>query len=168
VLGNLEIARLIVEEGATVDSEDDCGDTPLHFAVREDRVEMVSYLLYVGADPEHTNQDDESPAELAEMFGSSAVKNAFSTRRLSTSECLLGGLDASFGTKSPLLLQKSSSKKSSSREENRGVLSTNNLSLSLSHNAVWQGENSASFPKRLTPTSNLPGGSFTGRHLINV
>jgi len=164
VLGNLEIARLIVEEGAQVDTEDDCGDTPLHFAVREDKTDMVSYLLSVGANPEHTNQDDESPAELVEMFGSSDVKDAFS--RLSTRECLLGDpLDTSFGIKSPLLLQKST-KKIKSPEENRRV--SDHLSLPLSHNAVWQGENSSTFPKRLTPTSNLPGGSFTGRYLINV
>jgi len=163
VLGNLDIACLLVEEGAHVDAEDDCGDTPLHFAVREDRAEMVSFLISVGADPDHTNQDEESPQELAEMFGSSDVKNAFS-RRFSTRECLLGGLlDVNFGIKSPLLLQKSTKK---SLEVNRGV--SNDVSLPHSQNAVWQGENSASFPKRLTPTSNLPGGSFTGRHLINV
>jgi len=166
VLGNLDVARLLVEEGAHVDAEDDCGDTPLHFAVREDRAEMVSFLISVGANPDLPNQDDESPRELAEMFGSSDVKIALS-RRYTSSECMLGShLDVSFGIKSPLLLQKSSKKSPSLEVNDRGV--SNNPSLVHSHNAVWQGENSSSFPKRLTPTSNLPGGSFTGRHLINV
>jgi len=161
VVGNLEIAKLIVEEGAQVDAEDDCGDTPLHFAVREDKCEMVEFLLSVGANCDLMNQDEESAADLAEMFGSSSVKNAFKPPTESHVESPFGIIQ------SPLLLQKSTAKKKSSPPptENLGV---NPNSLSLSHNSVWQGENSTSFPKRLTPASNLPGGMFTGRHLINV
>jgi len=170
VLGNLEVARLLVEEGIYVDAEDDCGDTPLHFAVREDKADMVEFLLHVGANAEHVNQDEENPAELAEMFGSSSVKNVFLAHRKSSNDLGLSALNASFGVKSPLLLQKSTTKKPLILvEENHGVTPSSSLDLSLSNNAVWQGTNSSSsYPKRLTPTSNLPGGYFTGRQLINV
>jgi len=170
------LVRLLVEEGgAYVDAEDECGDTPLHFAVREDKVEIVEYLLAVGADPDHENQDEESATELAEMVGSPAIKNAFKVHNERPDNMVLGGclqpsLVASFGTKSPLFLQKSSNKKSL-KIPNPNPSSDPNPSLSLSNSlyAVWQGENStSSFPKRLTPNSNLPGGYMTGRQLINV
>jgi len=170
VLGNLEVARLLVEEGSYVDAEDDCGDTPLHFAVREDKADMVEFLLHVGANAEHANQDEENPTELAEMLGSSSVKNVFLAYRKSCKDLGLPVLNASFGAKSPLLLQKSTTKKPLLPvEEYHGVSPTSSLDLSRSNNAVWQGTNSSSsYPKRLTPTSNLPGGYFTGRQLINV
>jgi len=166
VLGDLESARLIVEEGGYIDAEDDCGDTPLHFAVREEKPEMVEFLLSVGASADHANQDEESPEELAEIFGSSSIKNAFLNQHCST-DLGLSALNTSFGSKSPLLLQKSTKKSlTPTVEQNCGV---NPSSLDLSGNTGWQGDNStSSFPKRLTPTSNLPGGYFTGRQLINV
>jgi len=172
-LGFGEMARLIVEEGAFMDTEDECGETPLHFAVREERVDMVEYLLAVGAHPDHLNQDEESPEELAQMVGSPDMKNVFHMHKQQSSNAL--GLDANFGLlRSPLLLQKSTASSKShlkpplSAPASAGSSVSTSLDLSHSSNAVWQGENSGSFPKRLTPTSNLPGGYSMGRHLINV
>jgi len=171
-LGFGEITRLIVEEGAYMDMEDECGETPLHFAVREERVEMVDYLLAVGANPDHLNQDEESPEDLAQMVGSPAMKNVFHMHKQSSNAM---GLEANFGLlRSPLLLQKSTASSKShlrpplSAPASAGSSVSTSLDLSHSSNAVWQGENSGSFPKRLTPTSNLPGGYSMGRHLINV
>jgi len=158
-LGWYEIARLIVEEGGHLEAEDECGDSPLHFAVREDRLEIVEFLLSVGACPDHLNQDEESPAELAQLVGSLSIKNAFVLHNsASDTKAILGNLDKSFIT-CPFLLQKSTKKSPL----------PSSLSLPHSHNAVWQGENStSSFPKRLTPISNLPSGYHLGRQLINV
>jgi len=158
VIGNLEITRLLVEEGSYVDAEDECGDTPLHFAVREDKTEIVEFLLSIGADANHENFDEETPKQLAEMVGSQFVKDKFKQ------PSHVGWNGDNGGMKLPLLLQKSAKKAPMVEGSCLGV---SGLALSGS-NSVWQGENSTSFPKRLTPNSNLPCGNFTGRHLINV
>lgn len=44
--GNLEIASLLVEHGASVNSYDRCGRTPLFLAANAD---MAEYLISVGA-----------------------------------------------------------------------------------------------------------------------
>jgi len=168
VFGHLEIVRLLVESGGYVEAEDECGDTPLHFAVREDRRELVEYLIHVGADVNHMNHDEESPAEFAKMVGSESVRNIFDDSK----NKVVGGLDVvrenrwNLGVRLPLLLPKVETKKPLTEEEKYSANSANNLSLD-STTSVWQGENSTSFPKRLTPNSNLPHG-FVDRHLINV
>jgi len=166
VIGNLEITRLLFENGSYLDTEDECGDTPLHFAVREDKTEIVDFLLSIGADADHENFDEETPTQLAEMVGSQSVKEKFKQNR--PSPIGWNGGDYNGGMKLPLLLQKSSKKTPIVVEET--CLGVSGLVLSGSNNSVWQGENStSSFPKRLTPNSNLPCGNFTGRHhLINV
>jgi len=77
-LDHLDIVRLLVQEGSWLEAEDDTGDTALHFAVREEHAHVVEFLLLSGADPEHCNEDNESPLMLAELVASPAVFSLFS------------------------------------------------------------------------------------------
>jgi hypothetical protein len=77
-LGYLEIVRLLVQEGSWLEAEDEAGDTALHFAVREEHGQVIEFLLLSGADPDHCNEDNESPLMLAELVASPAVFNLFS------------------------------------------------------------------------------------------
>jgi len=97
-----------------LDSEDEFGDTPLHYAIREDQAEIVEYLISMGADLDHMNQDDETPAELAEMVASDEVKKVL----LDNCKRFIDGngwdSNKNLGSKSHLLLQKSQKKLTSS------------------------------------------------------
>jgi len=77
-LDHLDIVRLLVEEGSWLEAEDEAGDTALHFAVREEHAQVVEFLLLSGADPDHCNEDNESPLMLAELVASPAVFSLFS------------------------------------------------------------------------------------------
>jgi ankyrin repeat protein len=48
-LGNLQIARLLVQYGAKIDVPDQSGATPLHQAVKQGRIDIVRGLLDLGA-----------------------------------------------------------------------------------------------------------------------
>jgi ankyrin repeat protein len=61
-------AQYLVEHGAWLEAVDEEGDTALHFAVREGNIEIVEWLLSVGADKHHSNDDDESPFILATVI----------------------------------------------------------------------------------------------------
>ena len=50
--GHVHIALKLLEKGASVDTKDENGDTPLHFAVREGNEAVVRMLLEAGADVE--------------------------------------------------------------------------------------------------------------------
>jgi len=56
---------LLVRFGARLNAADDEGDSPLHWAVREGKVEAAQALVQLGASIEQCNEDGESPLELA-------------------------------------------------------------------------------------------------------
>lgn len=82
--GYSDICKELIKFGGWIDAEDDCGDTPLHWAVREEQIEIVELLLTLGANPFHLNEDEESPLKLAESVGSEALVNAFDSFAWST------------------------------------------------------------------------------------
>ena len=64
----LEIARLLLEKGAGINLYDDCGRTPLHYAVtsiNEYVVEIVRLLLDKGADINLNDEDRRTPLHYA-------------------------------------------------------------------------------------------------------
>lgn len=49
-VGNITIARLILQAGADIDAQDGDQETVLHYEARKGRVEMLEMLLAAGAD----------------------------------------------------------------------------------------------------------------------
>ena len=73
---NLALVKDLVEKGLTVTGFDDLGLTPLHYAARNENLEMVTFLLASGAD---INAQDETRAgntPLAEVAGTCSLKMA--------------------------------------------------------------------------------------------
>ena len=69
------IVRLLLESGATVDAENDWGNTPLWTAVfnSQGRGEVIELLREWGADPTHMNRSGRTPLNLARLIGDSDV-----------------------------------------------------------------------------------------------
>lgn len=59
------IAKLLIEKGANINAEDCYLNTPLHRAVQSGRFEMISLLLYYGADADALNESGMSPFMLS-------------------------------------------------------------------------------------------------------
>ncbi|KAH8748466.1 ankyrin repeat-containing domain protein [Diaporthe sp. PMI_573] len=59
-LGNLQIARLLVQYGAKIDVPDQSGATPLHQAVKQGRIDTVRGLLDLGANVLTRDANDSS------------------------------------------------------------------------------------------------------------
>jgi len=59
----------LVKNGASVHAIDHDGDTPLHYAVREGNFLAVQALLRLGAYPDSSNDDRETPLDLASCLG---------------------------------------------------------------------------------------------------
>jgi hypothetical protein len=60
-LGMTEMVRLLLDEGAELEIEDNMGLTALHWASREDRLETVQFLLSRGAEIDKTGLDEATP-----------------------------------------------------------------------------------------------------------
>jgi ferredoxin-like protein FixX len=72
--GNLSTMTLLVKYGAFVNSQDDNGDTPLHYAVREEQARLVEMLVsHCNADVDLMNDDQETPLELASCLESTNI-----------------------------------------------------------------------------------------------
>jgi len=89
-LGDVTLVQLLLKFGAWIDADDECGDTPLHFAVRDNRVEVVECLLLQGANCNRLNEDEESPMQLAEIVGTSELRNVFNVITSANSSSLAG------------------------------------------------------------------------------
>lgn len=63
--GQLEIARWLVERGATVDARQQGGYTPLHSAAHGGHLPLVELLLAHGADRALRTDDGRKAADLA-------------------------------------------------------------------------------------------------------
>lgn len=69
--GNLEIIKMLIDHGATVDDQDNTGWSPLRevlFFYDSDDVEIVKLLLENGADPELIESDYNSIFAAADMY----------------------------------------------------------------------------------------------------
>ncbi len=87
--GHVNIVSYLVDHGAFVNCQDDEGDAPLHYAVREYQspsLEMIQLLVAkYHASVDITNEDDESPIELARDLGEEDLANSllqFSSLRI--------------------------------------------------------------------------------------
>jgi ankyrin repeat protein len=58
--GDLRAARILVESDADVNLEGDLGDTPLHYARKRARADVVAFLIKRGALPDLVNELGES------------------------------------------------------------------------------------------------------------
>jgi ankyrin repeat protein len=61
--------KLLLEHGADPNTQDEYGDTPLHWAAFGDNVEVVKLLLEYGADPTVKDKDGRTPLDLARVKG---------------------------------------------------------------------------------------------------
>ncbi len=61
--GEIDLVKLLVEEGANLSEKDGLGNAPLHIAVIESRKEIASLLL--GADVNSKNNDGKTPLHIA-------------------------------------------------------------------------------------------------------
>jgi uncharacterized protein len=68
-----EIARLLLEAGASPDVRQSAGWTPLHAAAANGDLRSVELLLDAGADPTATNDEGRSVADLADESGDEAT-----------------------------------------------------------------------------------------------
>ena len=68
-----EIARLLIEAGASPDVRQSAGWTPLHAAAANGDLEIVELLLGAGADPSATNDEGRSVVDLADESGDEAT-----------------------------------------------------------------------------------------------
>ncbi|XP_070180050.1 poly [ADP-ribose] polymerase tankyrase-like isoform X2 [Littorina saxatilis] len=68
-LGNLDMVRLLVQSGATVELLDKLKRSALMHAVINGNTNVASYLLYLGADPNRTDSSGNSLVHYAAAFG---------------------------------------------------------------------------------------------------
>jgi uncharacterized protein len=59
--GNLAEVKQLISEGAQIDMQDDNGITALHFAVQDQRIDVVEFLLSLNANPNLLNQHGNGP-----------------------------------------------------------------------------------------------------------
>ncbi|XEV04947.1 hypothetical protein FSHL1_010234 [Fusarium sambucinum] len=71
--GSLEIARLLVENGALLEVTDNRGNTPLHAASLRGHIEIARFLLEKGANIESRNNNQKTPFILAALEGNIGV-----------------------------------------------------------------------------------------------
>ena len=73
--GRLDIARVLLDRGATVNSEDNFGRTPLHLVAEgkynfeQDHIRVAQLLLERGADINAPDEDNNTPLHLASHYG---------------------------------------------------------------------------------------------------
>ena len=68
-LGHADIARSLIEQGASVDSVDDHLRTPLHFAADKDQLQLTELLIDSNANVNAVNDRLESPCMVAASAG---------------------------------------------------------------------------------------------------
>jgi len=73
------LVRLLLDRGAHTNVADEEGDTPAHWAVRENRPEILKLLVQGGANIDLPNDDGETPLQLALELGERAMSD-FLTR----------------------------------------------------------------------------------------
>ena len=67
IWGNVAVARVLLDAGASINVANQFGATPLHFAAQNKRVEMAKLLLEYGADTQaRGGNGDVRPYEMAE------------------------------------------------------------------------------------------------------
>ena len=63
--GHLEIVKFLLEKGASIDSKNDYGSTPLHLASMKGHLEIVKLLLGEGANIDAKDENGSTPLHWA-------------------------------------------------------------------------------------------------------
>jgi len=63
----LGVVEYLIAKGVNVNSKDLFDNSPLHFAVQNNRISVVETLLKHGADPHMKNKENETPFSLSQM-----------------------------------------------------------------------------------------------------
>ena len=58
---SVELARILIDAGANVETRQRYGNTPLHYAARSEQILIVEFLLEAGADVHARNDEGETP-----------------------------------------------------------------------------------------------------------
>lgn len=66
---NLLVIKMLVNAGANINAQDHRLRTPLHRAAQYGYIEIVKYLLKVGADPKIKDYSDWTPCDRIDLFG---------------------------------------------------------------------------------------------------
>jgi ankyrin repeat protein len=77
VFGNLEMARLLLQEKADINRQDELGRTPLHWAVLYRHEDMVKFLLTSGANVNKQDGEGFTPWLLAVRDGKEILTQSF-------------------------------------------------------------------------------------------
>jgi ankyrin repeat protein len=70
---------MLIEHGADVNAVDMFGQNALREAIGAGNPEMTRFLLQVGCKPDHVNKDGKSMRDLANEFGTTEIKEIFSS-----------------------------------------------------------------------------------------
>jgi len=68
-VGNIDELRRLLELGANVDTQDDGGQSALHYACGKGHVEFVKLMLLHGANPDISNRNEARPLHTACIKG---------------------------------------------------------------------------------------------------
>ncbi|MEY3201861.1 MAG: cyclin-dependent kinase 4 inhibitor, partial [Pseudomonadota bacterium] len=68
--------RQLAHHGASLDIQDDQGDTPLHMAVFDGHTAVVTTLLACNANPRIANLQRETPLDMARRLGRAGIAYA--------------------------------------------------------------------------------------------
>ncbi|MFH4980405.1 hypothetical protein AB6A40_007114 [Gnathostoma spinigerum] len=112
---NVEIIRVLVENGANKDAQDQLDQTPLFLAAKEGHLEAVEKLICLGASKEITDQKERSPRDVAAENLYMEVVNfldSVQTQRVlgMSMAASFGHLDAVAASRFKKMLKKASSK----------------------------------------------------------
>ena len=77
--GAIDVARFLLEHGASVDQPNNFGNTALFIAVfnSQGRGELIELLREHGADPTKKNNSGQTPVELARLIGNYDIARFF-------------------------------------------------------------------------------------------
>ena len=81
-----DIIRIIINEGARINTVDNNGKTPLRLSVDLDLPEQAKILAEAGADPFFTAVDGKSPADIAFAKGEDYIRAIFSGRAINAKD----------------------------------------------------------------------------------
>jgi ankyrin repeat protein len=75
--GHVEVAIVLIEQGANINAKGLGGDTPLHGAIKFGKVHVVRALLKQGADREMPNDYGDTPIDYAQAEGYEDIIDCF-------------------------------------------------------------------------------------------
>jgi len=76
-LNEIGMCEMLLKNGAWIEAEDENGETTLHWSVREDNIEISELLIRYGANPDHPNEDEDTPREMTKLSTNDDIINLF-------------------------------------------------------------------------------------------